>query len=1053
MNPILWDLNESFGVYANHQTLGQLGTTQLQQLSPYANLYESDFPIISKVLSNTTYRRMYVAHMKTIMEENFSNGLYVTRALEIQDIIDADVQADGNKFYTYSDFINNIYSTVGGGGWPPSPGVIGITQLMSARISYLSGLSDFTATAPQISNISYIPQQVSPNTTVWFNAQVSSATQVYLGYRHSITEKFVKTQMFDDGNHQDGSAGDGVYGVSILSGHTDMQYYIYADNGSAASFSPVRAEYEFYSITITSDLVINEFMADNETTVIDPAGEYDDWIELFNNGESAINLNGYFMTDDAGDLNQWNFPDTTIASGAYLVVWADNDEDQEGLHSNFKLSASGESIILCDPSLDIIDEVVFGEQKIDTTTGRFPNGTGDFMELSPTFGAYNEMWGGVQYIDLVINEFMADNQTTQADQNGEYDDWIEIYNNGIAEIPLEGMYLSNDPLIPAMWTFPAVTIPAGGYLIVWADNDMGQIGLHANFELSNSGGEILLYDPDMDLMDDVSYDQQFTDISTGRFPNGIGNFMEMTPTYNAENYVPNNVNYDGLVINEFMATNATTVMDQDGEYDDWVELYNNGSSEIPLSGAYLSDDIGVPGQWAFPDTTIGAGEYLIIWTDNDEEQVGLHANFKLSASGESVVIADIAWNTIDDIDYGDQTEDISYGRYPNGTGSFSIMPPTFAAENEVYCNYCLSTYSNTTDDWISNVSFNTINNSSGQGGSSSYEDYSNVSTDVEPGQTYSISVSFVMNGNWQQDCFAFIDWNRDCDFDDANESYNLGYQINSGTLSSSITVPAGATPGSMRMRIVEQYNADPGPCDTHPTVYGETEDYTINILHNDIQLDMKVFLEGPFDKDEMITGLADIPLSQPYNTSPWNYSGTESVASIPNDVVDWVLVELRDAPNAASATSATIIGQQAAFVLSDGSVVDLNGSSNLIFTEDIAQQLFVVVYHRNHIAVMSNYPLAGVSGVYTFDFSSGQNQAYGGSTGHKEIATGTWGMACGDGDANNDINSFDKTDVWMIQAGLEGYLESDYNMDGNVNNIDKDDSWLPNDGFGGQVPD
>jgi len=223
-----------------------------------------------------------------------------------------------------------------------------------------------------------------------------------------------------------------------------------------------------------------------------------------------------------------------------------------------------------------------------------------------------------------------------------------------------------------------------------------------------------------------------------------------------------------------------------------------------LSGVYLSDDVGVPGQWAFPDTTIGAGEYLIVWADNDEEQEGLHPDFKLSASGESVVIADIAWNTIDVADYGNQTSDISYGRYPNGTGDFSIMPPTFAAENENYCDYCLSTYSNTTDDYISNVSFNTINNSSGQGGSDSYQDFTSISTDVEPGQTYSISISFVMNGNWHQDCFAFIDWNQDCDFDDANESYNLGYQVNSGTLNSSITVPADAIPGTILQLMEKQ---------------------------------------------------------------------------------------------------------------------------------------------------------------------------------------------------------------------------------------------------------
>ena len=388
-NPIPWDLNECFGVFRMHQTLGNLNTTQLQQLSPFANLNASDFPIISKILTNNTFRNMYVAHMKTIIEENFSNNLYLTRALELQDIIDADVQADPNKFYSYANFLSNINNSVGGGP-PPNNQIIGITQLMEARINYNSGLSDFQAQAPVISNVTFSPEQVAPNTEVWFNAEVEYASQVFLGYRYSFTEAFEKTEMFDDGNHNDGSAGDGIFGVSLTAGYNEIQYYIYADNNNAASFSPVRAEYEFYSVPVLSDLVINEFMADNETTVADPNGEYDDWIEFYNNGQSVLALEGYFLSDDAAEPDQWTFPDTTVAPGEYLIVWADNDEEQEGLHANFKLSSSGESIILSDPGLNIVDEVSFGQQYADTTTGRFPNGTGDFVLMLPTFGMEND---------------------------------------------------------------------------------------------------------------------------------------------------------------------------------------------------------------------------------------------------------------------------------------------------------------------------------------------------------------------------------------------------------------------------------------------------------------------------------------------------------------------------------------------------------------------------------------------------------------------------------------------------------------------------------------
>ncbi|MEZ4525588.1 MAG: carbohydrate-binding domain-containing protein [Desulfobacterales bacterium] len=140
-----------------------------------------------------------------------------------------------------------------------------------------------------------------------------------------------------------------------------------------------------------------------------------------------------------------------------------------------------------------------------------------------------------------------------------------------------------------------------------------------------------------------------------------------------------------VVINEFMADNAATVMDQDGEYDDWIELYNKSSEAISLAGCHLTDKTTNLTQWTFPDgTTIAAGNYLIIWADEDEDQGGLHANFKLGASGESIVlVASDQTTVIDTITFGAQTTDVSTGRYPNGTGDFVQMPPTPAAANSM----------------------------------------------------------------------------------------------------------------------------------------------------------------------------------------------------------------------------------------------------------------------------------------------------------------------------------------------------------------------------------
>jgi spore coat protein CotH len=136
-----------------------------------------------------------------------------------------------------------------------------------------------------------------------------------------------------------------------------------------------------------------------------------------------------------------------------------------------------------------------------------------------------------------------------------------------------------------------------------------------------------------------------------------------------------------LVINEIMAANKSVVADQNGEYDDWIELFNNSDQETPLKGYFLSDQFDNLVLWAFPDTTIAAYDYLTIWADEDSEQVGLHANFKLSASGETLFLVDSNAAIVDEITFGAQKEDISFGRFPDGTGTFKRMYPSFSGPN------------------------------------------------------------------------------------------------------------------------------------------------------------------------------------------------------------------------------------------------------------------------------------------------------------------------------------------------------------------------------------
>lgn len=187
-----------------------------------------------------------------------------------------------------------------------------------------------------------------------------------------------------------------------------------------------------------------------------------------------------------------------------------------------------------------------------------------------------------------------------------------------------------------------------------------------------------------------------------------------------------------------------------------------------------------------------------------------------------------------------------------------------------------------------------------------------------------------------------------------------------------------------------------------------------------------------------------IPLAQPYFVSPWNYAGTEQVVSFPNtNIVDWIFLELRDAPSAASADETTIISQQAGFILHDGSVVAIDGFSDMQFNATISQNLFVVVYHRNHLGIMSSNPLPQTDGNYSYNFTTDAYQAWGSSDPQKEIATGIFGMYGGDLNSNGIIGSSDRT-AWEDVTGTAGYITTDANFDGQVNNPDKNDFTIQN---------
>jgi len=294
---------------------------------------------------------------------------------------------------------------------------------------------------------------------------------------------------------------------------------------------------------------------------------------------------------------------------------------------------------------------------------------------------------------IVINEFLAVNQNVNSDEHGEYDDWIEIFNTGSIPVNLGGMYITDTlgdlTLFQIASTLPdETTVQPGEFILFWADGEPWQGVRHLGFKLGSGGEEIALVDPDgSTIIDFIIFNDQYEDVSYGVYPEGSENWQYMDPTPLASNTTLNILEGD-LYINEFMASNDRIIADANGDYDDWIEIYNPNDFPVNIGGIFVTDNIDNPAKYRIPDhdpdsTTIPSHGYLLIWADSDDEQGILHTTFKLSATGEDVgIVHSNGVDFIDVVSFGGQLTDVSFGRYHDGEDSWRLFTvPTPLAAN------------------------------------------------------------------------------------------------------------------------------------------------------------------------------------------------------------------------------------------------------------------------------------------------------------------------------------------------------------------------------------
>lgn len=395
--PMVWDLNMSIGGFPG--SFGGGGGATIDKI-PFFNAETNPArPLVQRILENPRYKKMYTAHIRTFCKEFIANKEYQNIAKSLQTLIDKEVKNDPNSLTNYSSFQASLNAPINIGGAPGSSAP-GINTLMEARLVYFNTINEFKASPPRIENITVSSSSPKVKDTIWVNAKISDVNYAYIGFRNNRYDIFIKNDMFDDGLHHDGQANDGIYGGYVFLESKKTQYYIYAENAQAGQFSPERAEFEYHVIEATipfpnvlkGDIVINEIMSSNRSTVIDSTDlNYEDWVELYNNGNTEKDLTGFYLSDNYTNPEKWEFPESSIipAQGR-IVIWLDEDSNTKGYHTNFKISSLGEQLILTRPDGLIIDSLSFGLIPSDQSIERCPDGIGNFKLTSKsTFNDIN----------------------------------------------------------------------------------------------------------------------------------------------------------------------------------------------------------------------------------------------------------------------------------------------------------------------------------------------------------------------------------------------------------------------------------------------------------------------------------------------------------------------------------------------------------------------------------------------------------------------------------------------------------------------------------------
>lgn len=258
-----WDVNECFG-----GIMGTANGAAVYDVLKWFDPNEPNRPLVWQILEDERYFKQYFAHVRTVIEENYSVENITSQAAAIQDLIEQSVLDEPYSRFPVDGLLDNIENDMNYPDLDWLASYAGIVPTINTRSEYLNSHPEVMKVPPTLMNTTQSIEEPEEDQDVWITAEVTNATEVDLMVttNEEYASYFEPFEMYDDGLSNDGVAGDGVFGalVPFQTEGQKIQYYVRAQNEDAMILEPRRAEYEFFEYTILPADTVNSIVNSNE---------------------------------------------------------------------------------------------------------------------------------------------------------------------------------------------------------------------------------------------------------------------------------------------------------------------------------------------------------------------------------------------------------------------------------------------------------------------------------------------------------------------------------------------------------------------------------------------------------------------------------------------------------------------------------------------------------------------------------------------------------------------------------------------------------------------